>query len=585
VTVRRFAGAWVLALVACGGHGEVTTDAATVDSGRLVGVDGASGVDAAALIDSASGIDAAVDTDAASGTDAAPPDPCVVQGVPVADGVACGTDQVCRAGSCVVCVAGLRCNPGNPCHTGATVCRSGVPACVDTSSHLLDGVPCGADQVCSGGVCVACTEGVSCTFSDTFCTLTGQTSCGTGGSVCVPATTRPDGTACGDDGICLGGLCGTQLTVFPSTGPLVALVQSAFSGTLATFTDTLSTEGPGDFTVTIDWGDGTTSAGTVTAIGTETFSIAGTHAFATSGSVTVTVTVTASASGNRASTTVGVAVGVHLVPSSWNSTDVVWDPSGRAVFSSDVGVFAVYPSGVVGTLLATTDRSALSVTYDAQDNIWFGDSRGGIDMLPPAGGSPSFFGPSIVDTSRLALGPDGLAWFASTGAIGRVTTDGVVTSFPLPFIEFYPAGMTLGPDGNMWFSASTDQGYELVRVTPQGSVTTFASPGIGGLAAGPDGFLWGGAMQSLVQISLAGAVVATYPTATLQSPSALAFAADGSLWYGGGGEIDRRGPAGDVTTYPLPTLDVTALAIDPSGHVWFANAACLPDCAYGWIEP
>jgi len=57
----------------------------------------------------------------------------------------------------------------------------------------------------------------------------------------------------------------------------------------------------------------------------------------------------------------------------------------------------------------------------------------------------------------IAKGPDGNLWFTVwfTGQIGRITTSGVVTEFPLSNTS---AVIAAGPDGNMWFTEyySTD---------------------------------------------------------------------------------------------------------------------------------
>jgi PKD repeat protein len=65
----------------------------------------------------------------------------------------------------------------------------------------------------------------------------------------------------------------------------------SFSGTVATFTDANVGATSADFTATIDWGDASSSAGTVTG-GAGSFTVTGTHTYATLGSHTITATVT-----------------------------------------------------------------------------------------------------------------------------------------------------------------------------------------------------------------------------------------------------------------------------------------------------
>ena len=78
------------------------------------------------------------------------------------------------------------------------------------------------------------------------------------------------------------------------TGPPVTFSAPpgvSFTGVVATFSDTLTSAVPGDFVSTIDWGDATVSAGTVSG-GGGTFQVSGTHTYAGAGTFTVVVTLT-----------------------------------------------------------------------------------------------------------------------------------------------------------------------------------------------------------------------------------------------------------------------------------------------------
>jgi hypothetical protein len=65
---------------------------------------------------------------------------------------------------------------------------------------------------------------------------------------------------------------------------------TSFTTTVATFADANSLAKAGDFTVTISWGDGSTGAGTVTAI-PGGFAVAGTHTYPATGSFKLSVAI------------------------------------------------------------------------------------------------------------------------------------------------------------------------------------------------------------------------------------------------------------------------------------------------------
>lgn len=127
----------------------------------------------------------------------------------VADGTTCGTNLVCSAGACTACTAGVACTPLNPCHTGTTSCSTGTSVCVDSGVSVANGASCGTNQVCSAGLCSACMAGVACTPAAPNNCHAGTTSCSTGTSVCVDALTNlADGASCGLNLVCSGGTCG-----------------------------------------------------------------------------------------------------------------------------------------------------------------------------------------------------------------------------------------------------------------------------------------------------------------------------------------------------------------------------------------
>src|SRR5262249_7794479 len=100
----------------------------------------------------------------------------------------------------------------------------------------------------------------------------------------------------------------------------------------------------------------------------------------------------------------------------------------------------------------------------------------------PAGSHP----PAIT------AGPDGNLWFTEkTGKVGRITTAGVITEFPLSF-SGAAADIVAGPDGALWFAEF--DANKIGRITTAGAITEFFIPtaksGPLGIPAGPDGSLW-----------------------------------------------------------------------------------------------
>jgi hypothetical protein len=78
--------------------------------------------------------------------------------------------------------------------------------------------------------------------------------------------------------------------------------------TIASFTDDNPNSVPGDFTATINWGDGNTTAGTVVALGNGQFDVQGDHTYGTQGSWTATVTITDVDGGNTATAQTAITV-------------------------------------------------------------------------------------------------------------------------------------------------------------------------------------------------------------------------------------------------------------------------------------
>ncbi len=141
------------------------------------------------------------------------------------------------------------------------------------------------------------------------------------------------------------------------------------------------------------------------------------------------------------------------------------------------------------------------------------------------------------------MGPDNAVWFTEWfgGKLGRITPDGTITEYGLGSCK-YPYSIAAGSGNTLWFTVGTLRkviapfpsgcpDYAAIgRITTDGAVTEFPLPSQAqGIAPGPDGSLWFGQPGAIGKITTQG-TIATYPIGKSWRPTQLAVASDGSLW-------------------------------------------------------
>jgi len=177
---------------------------------------------------------------------------------------------------------------------------------------------------------------------------------------------------------------------------------------------------------------------------------------------------------------------------------------------------------------------------------------------------------------HIISGPDGALLFTGSGysGIGRITTSGTITNFPLPSTNSTAQGLTIGPDGAVWF---TELSGKIGHITIDGTVTEYSplSSISEGIAAGPDGALWITGFTAIQRITTAGAV-SQFPIPTASSdPVGIAAGPDGALWFTEffGNNIGRITTAGVITEFPLPTSQARPqfITAGPDGALWFTE--------------
>ncbi|HET6882333.1 MAG TPA: TIGR03118 family protein [Pirellulales bacterium] len=162
-------------------------------------------------------------------------------------------------------------------------------------------------------------------------------------------------------------LTGTGLTVSATPGV-------TFTGTVATFTDVSTAATAGDFTATIDWGDGSSTTGGSVTGSNGTFTVSGSHAYSQIGSDVVRVTLSDKTPGTATATATGLASVTTTTTTTATATI-----SGE-VFNdfNDDGIFSPGEPGLAGrTVFLNVDGSGQAdgtnpqTTTDASGNFTF----------------------------------------------------------------------------------------------------------------------------------------------------------------------------------------------------------------------
>ena len=155
------------------------------------------------------------------------------------------------------------------------------------------------------------------------------------------------------------------------------------------------------------------------------------------------------------------------------------------------GVITEYP-------VPTAGSEPFGITTDSSGNAWFAefasDKIGEVDAT--SGNITEYNLPAGSGPISITRGPGGDLWFVDYGAnankIGKITTSGVITEYPVPTANSMPRDITQGPGGLMWFTESTAN--KIGNITSSGQITEFDVPTdasqLLGITTGPDGNLW-----------------------------------------------------------------------------------------------
>ena len=243
----------------------------------------------------------------------------------------------------------------------------------------------------------------------------------------------------------------------------------------------------------------------------------------------------------------------------------------------DIGMLT--PSGqFTGFNVTTPNSGPTSIVNGPDGNLWFDEFYAGkIGTMTTAGVVTEYPLPQImvsgapanVSSQFMTVGPDGALWFTGHGygssggvaVIGRMDVGGNVTYLTLPSGLANPGGIVTGSDGALWFA---DPGTQSIgRMTTAGAFTSFPVPQQNGftevffLAKGPDGNIWftDVELNTINRMTPAGKVTAFPLKSGNPIPEAITAGPDGAMWFTeasssapGLGRITTRGAITEYTT-------------------------------------
>lgn len=282
-------------------------------------------------------------------------------------------------------------------------------------------------------------------------------------------------------------------------------------------------------------------------------------------------------------------------------------PDGALWLTSNRGIGRINTAAVVtntypiGSVSGVPSNAGSSITVGPDGALWFNltvweglGSGGAVGRITTAGVLTQY-GATAANTlmPALTVGPDGTLWFSVTpcssgchgatgNSIGRMTATGVLTdNYNVPTIYGGPVGITSGPDGALWFVESG--GNKVGRITTAGVVTEYPIPTASSLpviiVAGPDGALWftESSSNQIGRITTAGVVTEYHLPTAASGPGFITAGPDGALWFveSAANQIGRITTAGAITEYPIPTARSSAGSITsgPDGALWFTEGA------------
>jgi len=333
-------------------------------------------------------------------------------------------------------------------------------------------------------------------------------------SLAQPSTA--DGPTQGTPNTFMFGFRDTPLTGHPNT---LALTEGQpFSGVVASFSDSSPSAQPSDYTVAIDWSDGNSTSGTVTATGGGNFNVTGAEVYAEDGNYAAKVTIQ-SVRGDKATVTSTAAV-----------ADAPLLGQGLSIAAAKGVPFADFP------IASFTDADLNGVPSDYRATIDWGDTVSstatGIPVPEP--------GDNGTPTASIIAGPNGSFLVAGSHLYSQ---EGV-----------YPVTVTIA-DNSGGFVQTTSFAMVAV-VAPSVTVTTPNSgSSAGGQAVRVSGMSFNGATAVSFGVTPATSFMVNVDgSITATAPAHATGVVDITVTTGGGTSATSAADQFTYLTTPAPAV-------------------------------
>jgi virginiamycin B lyase len=241
--------------------------------------------------------------------------------------------------------------------------------------------------------------------------------------------------------------------------------------------------------------------------------------------------------------------------------------------------------GKIKVYTSTTIDDPYAITAGSDGALWFtnpGNGSGGrsVGRITTSGVVSSYPTPGGAALLGIAAGSDGALWFTggTANSIWRMSTSGVFNEYTNSTDINEPVAITAGPDGALWFTNTDNSflGNSIGRITTSGVVSRYVAASINNptsIAVGPDGALWFTNSNNSIGRITTGGVVTNYTDPTIKDPLDIAAGPDGAMWFTNrnGFSIGQISPTNySITSYPI-SGDADGIAAGPDGALWFTS--------------